>query len=281
MFIYYKMEDKRFKTKNNDKIDELSSKIDKMIELQMFILELISNNKKILKKNNNEFIKDKITDLNEISKEIEIENLFQEDIDIDNKKLLIKQLLEDDNPKKIVTKQSSKDEIGVNDEIIDKKILIKQSSEEETGLNCINEKIKKKNQSIKNYEYKDVKREFFNIDDKIIKDCLNMNNLSGDIKLFKKMYIENIPKEFYPIRHIQKKFQYWLNNHMVDDDCNGTYIKNIILSNIENCYLRINIFDNYSDNMEQFLKNQEHINKLSENKYKDNFLNKIISLINI
>jgi len=275
------MEDKRFKTKNNDKIDELSSKIDKMIELQMFILELISNNKKILKKNNNEFIKDKITDLNEISKEIEIENLFQEDIDIDNKKLLIKQLLEDDNPKKIVTKQSSKDEIGVNDEIIDKKILIKQSSEEETGLNCINEKIKKKNQSIKNYEYKDVKREFFNIDDKIIKDCLNMNNLSGDIKLFKKMYIENIPKEFYPIRHIQKKFQYWLNNHMVDDDCNGTYIKNIILSNIENCYLRINIFDNYSDNMEQFLKNQEHINKLSENKYKDNFLNKIISLINI
>jgi len=269
------MEDKRFKTKSNDKIDELSSKIDKIIELQMFILELISNNKKKLKKNNNEFIKDKITDLNEIYKENENENLFQEDIDNN------KQLLEYENKKKIVTKQFSKDEKEMNYEFIDKKILIKQDLEEETELNYVNEKLKKKNKSIKNHEYKDVKKEFFNIDDKIIKDCLNMNNLSGDIKLFKKMYIENIPKEFYPIRHIQKNFQYWLNNHMVDDDCNGTYIKNVILSNIENCYLRINIYDNYSDNMEQFLKNQEHINKLSENKYKDNFLNKIISLINI
>jgi hypothetical protein len=68
---------------------------------------------------------------------------------------------------------------------------------------------------------------------------------------------------------------------MNDDDVNGTYIKNVILNNIENCYLKVNIFDNYENNMEQFLKNQEHINKLSENKYKDNFLNKIIPLINI
>jgi hypothetical protein len=93
--------------------------------------------------------------------------------------------------------------------------------------------------------------------------------------------IENIPKEYYPIRHIQKNLQYWLNNKMNDDDVNGTYIKNVILNNIENCYLKVNIFDNYENNMEQFLKNQEHINKLSENKYKDNFLNKIIPLINI
>ena len=188
------MEDKK-KFKSNDRIDELSSKIDKILELQLLILESLNNKKKIKK--------------NSITEQTE---------NIENSK---------------------------------------------------------------NYEYKDIKKEFFNIDDKFVKDCLNMNNLTGDIKLFKKLYIDNIPKEFYPIRHIQKNFQYWLIDHMVDDDMNGSYIKNIILSNIENCYLKVNTFENYSDNMEQFLKNQEHINKLSENKYKDNFLNKIIPLISI
>jgi len=206
------MEDKK-KMKNIDKIEDLSTKIDKMIELQILILELLNNNKKL--KKNNEIVKDNISDKND-------KNIVdEEDIQVIEK---------------------SKKKIGIT----------------------------------KTYEYKDIKKEFFNIEDKFVKDCLNMNNLSGDIKLFKKMYIENIPKEFYPIRHIQKNFQYWSNNHMVDDDVNGTYIKSVILTNIENCYLKVNTFENYSENMEQFLKNQEHINKLSENKYKDNFLNKII-----
>lgn len=226
--------------KNNDKIDEISSKIDKMIELQMLILDLITNNKKKIKKIN-------------VNECLETENKCND------------------------VKQTFEEEIS-NNEINKIKYLTKQLSEDEP---IMDEKIKKKSQLIKNPEYKDVKKEVFNIDIKIIKDCLNMNNQSGDIKLFKKMYIENIPKEYYPIRHIQKNLQYWLNNHMNDDDSNGTYIKNVIISNIENCYLSVNIFDNYSDNMEQFLKNQEHINKLSENKYKDNLLNKIISLISI
>jgi len=227
--------------KNNDKIDEISSKIDKMIELQMLILDLITNNKKKIKKIN------------------------------------INECLETENKCNDIIKQTFEEESS-NNEINKIKYLTKQLSEDEP---IMDEKIKKKSQLIKNPEYKDVKKEVFNIDIKIIKDCLNMNNQSGDIKLFKKMYIENIPKEYYPIRHIQKNLQYWLNNHMNDDDSNGTYIKNVIISNIENCYLSVNIFDNYSDNMEQFLKNQEHINKLSENKYKDNLLNKIISLISI
>jgi len=226
--------------KNNDKIDEISSKIDKMIELQMLILDLITNNKKKIKKININECLDTENKCNEVKQSIEEESTINEM-----------------NKIKYLTKQLSQDEP------------------------IMDEKIKKKNQLIKNPEYKDVKKEIFNIDIKIIKDCLNMNNQAGDIKLFKKMYIENIPKEYYPIRHIQKNLQYWLNNHMNDDDSNGTYIKNVIISNIENCYLSVNIFDNYSDNMEQFLKNQEHINKLSENKYKDNLLNKIISLISI
>jgi hypothetical protein len=68
---------------------------------------------------------------------------------------------------------------------------------------------------------------------------------------------------------------------MNDDDVNGTYVKNVIIKNIEDCYLAINTFDNYENNIDQLLKNQEHINKLSEEKYKDKFLNKIISIITI
>ena len=137
---------------------------------------------------------------------------------------------------------------------------------------------------IDNSFYKELKVETFlnlNINKDFIKECLNMSSINGDIKLFKKIYIDDTSKEYYPIRHIKKKLQYWLDNHMIDDDTNGTYIKNIILKNIENCYLKINIIENYTNDMDQFLKNQDHINKLSEEKYKDKFLLKIITLVSI
>jgi hypothetical protein len=108
-----------------------------------------------------------------------------------------------------------------------------------------------------------------------------MNSINGDIQLFKKMYIENISKEYIPIRHIKKKFQYWINDHMKDDDTNGEYIINVILKNIELCYMKINNTDNYGDNIDQFLKNQEHINKLNDNKYKEKIMSQIIKLIDI
>ena len=108
-----------------------------------------------------------------------------------------------------------------------------------------------------------------------------MNNINGDIILFKRLYIDDIPKEYYPIRHIKKKFQYWRDGHMNDDDNSGTYIKNTIIKNIEQCYLRINNDDNYGNDIEQFLRNQEHINKLSEQKYKDKILSKVISIIEL
>jgi hypothetical protein len=129
--------------------------------------------------------------------------------------------------------------------------------------------------------YKELKKEDIILDDTFVKECLNMANIKGDIKIFRKIYIDNIPKEYYPIRHIKKKYQYWYDGHMVDDETNGNYIKNTILKNIEECYLRINTYDNYLNDMEQFLKNQEHINKLSEQKYKDLFLKKIIEIISI
>jgi len=129
------------------------------------------------------------------------------------------------------------------------------------------------------YYYKELKIESFDIDDNIIKKCLEMHSLVGDVYLFQKMYIDDIPKEYYPIRHIKKKFQYWCDDHMNDDNTNGVYIRDIILKNIEECYMKVNIIENYKGKTDLFLANQEHIYNLSELKYKDKFLSKIIAIL--
>ena len=97
--------------------------------------------------------------------------------------------------------------------------------------------------------------------------------------MFKKIYIENVPKEYYPIRHIKKKTQYWLDGHMNDDDNN--YVKDTILKNISMCYLKINLYENYTRDIDQFLKNQDHINNMFETKYKDKFFNNLLQIIHI
>jgi hypothetical protein len=66
---------------------------------------------------------------------------------------------------------------------------------------------------------------------------------------------------------------------MKDDDSNCTYIKNTIVQNIEDCYLNVNKYESYQDDIDQFINNQEYINKMSEQKYKERFLLKIIELI--
>jgi hypothetical protein len=129
--------------------------------------------------------------------------------------------------------------------------------------------------------YKELKIEDFDIEYEFIKSCLLMNSINGDIRLFKRMYIDNVSKEYYPIRHIKKKFQYWINEHMEDDNTNGKYIKDTIIQNIERCYLKINTYENFGNNSEQFMKNQEHIDNITEQKYKDKFLTQIINIINI
>lgn len=129
--------------------------------------------------------------------------------------------------------------------------------------------------------YKEIKIETFDIPDEFVRRCLDMNCMAGDMKLFRKMYIEGVPKEFLPIRHIKKKFQYWLDGHMNDDDVSGTYIKNTIIRNIEILYLKVNTYENYLDNLDKFLYNQDYIGKMIEEKNKEKILQQIIPIINI
>lgn len=210
---------------------------------------------------------------------------------LDSNKILIKKI--DNLEKKIDDLNIVLNNFSKNNNIINDVLSIKNINEQNKIENHeIKEELKindykiktdkyKKNENNIEFKYKEIIEETYNIDDIFIKSCLDNGNILNDIKIFKKIYIDKIPKEYYPIRHMKKKLQYWNNNHMNDDDINGTYIKNTILKNIEKCYLKVNIYDNYSNNMEQFLKNQDYINTLRDEKYKDKFLSKIISIINI
>lgn len=127
-------------------------------------------------------------------------------------------------------------------------------------------------------QYRDVKVERFSLEEEFVRKCMEMNSIIGDMKMFQKMYLENVSKEFYPIRYVKKTYQYWLNGKMYDD-IGGSYIKNTISRNIEMLYMKMNTFEYYGEKVEKFMNNQEHICKLSDEKYKDKMLQQIIQII--
>jgi hypothetical protein len=221
----------------------------------------------------------------------------------DNKEVLSKDkinLSENSEDKQLIPLVNSEDiSINLLNSNTDKKLkdnndnnlsLIKENSKviiNEHSEYCINQSIdnndkrKKVEKNFKNIErYKDIKKELFNLDKEFIKKCLDDACIESDFKIFKKIYIDNVPKEYYPIRSFRKKLQYWLNGHMIDD-CSGNYIKDTIINNIENCYININKYEEYEDDPEQFIRNQEYITKMNEQKYKDKMLSMIIDIIKI
>ena len=245
---------KKMKT-YNEKLEYLTEKVEENIKISNAIIELLKSKNIILESKSTIFPTPELkkNDIKEIVLE-ENNNSYEENIDIIIKK-------ED----QLTINENKKGDNNLKDKTELK--MVKEKRSEEKNIYLIN-------------NYKDLKRELFNFDELFVKDCLNLCSLQGDLKIFKKMYIDGVSKEFYPIRHIKKKLQYWLDDHM-NDDANGTYVKNVIIKNIEDCYLAINTFDNYENDVDQLLKNQEHINKLSEEKYKEKLLNKIISIITI
>jgi hypothetical protein len=250
--------------KNEAKIDELMEKSDNIIRLLNNLNNKIENIEKILSVNN------KI-----IQNEL-FENFIEND---DIQKPL--QKTESNSNIELLKKMN---ELNLNN------IEIEYNNTNDEDKSSEKKKVskpKKQKEIINNQQetiitkYIEVKVTHFDIDDKIIKKYLNMNSTNGDIQLFKKMYIENVAKEYIPIRHIKKKFQYWISDHMQDDETNGEYIVSTVLKNIELCYMKVNNMDNYGDDIDQFLKNQEHINRIHDVKYKEKIMVLIISHIDI
>jgi hypothetical protein len=262
--------------KNEAKIDELMEKSDNIIHLLDNFNKLLNNlnnrieniEKVLLSDNNNLIIKNEVFE-NFIEND-EIQKPLQKTESNSNIELL----------KKMNEIMSINNEIEMNnnteeDKNFEKKKISKVKKQKEIIHN------NNQNQDTVLTKYIEVKVKHFDIEEKIIKKYLNMNSTNGDIQLFKKMYIENVAKEYIPIRHIKKKFQYWINDHMQDDDTGGEYIVSTVLKNIELCYMKINNMDNYGDDIDQFLKNQEHINRLHDIKYKEKIMALIISNVDI
>jgi hypothetical protein len=129
--------------------------------------------------------------------------------------------------------------------------------------------------------YRELKVELFDIVDDFVIKCLEMGCMAGDIKLFRKMYVDDISKEFIPIRHVKKRYQYWYQGRMVDDDTLGSYIKNTVVKNIENLYLKVNTYERYENNLDRFMQNQDYISKLRDEKYKITILKNIVPIVSI
>jgi hypothetical protein len=263
------------------KIDIIYDKIDKNENILLKIIELLQNN--------NEYLENKINNLEDkiyvLQNNVLQNNVLQNNVLIQN--TTIDKLLENNelfNNKSNV--YSEKDELFENNVISEKNNELKSLNNDSVN-NKLNDKIlknklksKDKKQEYQQNNFKELKIEKFDIDDNFIKKCLSESNIESDLKIFKKIYIDNVAKEFYPIRHIKKKYQYWLDGEMKDDDKNGSYIKNTIIKNIELCYTSVNTLDNYVDT-DVFLMNQDYINMINDEKYKDDFLIRISEIIKI
>ena len=235
------------KYKNNVNIEKKNKKIDNdnIIITNNFIDE---NNNNFINENNNNFINE--NNNNNFSNENN-NNFINENINnIDNN-------IYDDN---LIIEDKKKNNINKN-------------------LNKIPE-LKKIN-SFSNYIFKEIKKEPIELEFKFIQLNLHQHNINSDIKIFKKIYIDEIPKSYYPIRYIKNNYQYWLNDKMNLDDENGSYIKETVITNIINIYLNINSYENYIDNNDLFLKNQEYIINMSKQKYKDKFFKNILKIIDM
>lgn len=119
-------------------------------------------------------------------------------------------------------------------------------------------------------------RDNIECDLKIVKKCILMPIIDGEIELFKYLYLDNCIKEDYPIKYINKKLYYWNNEWLEDDD---NYLKNTILKNITNLYLKINNLNNFNE--ENFINNQKRIFDLRDNNnnIKNKWLNNLKKLI--
>ena len=236
----------------------------------------------LINKRLSNFNLNKIDNIYENTKTLMVE-YEKQNVKLNNKISVLENLLvlmnKDINDLKKKIKNQNKNNIK---ETIDNQILEKKNSNDDIKNieSNINENIPLvKSNSFNNYI--ELKKQKFDLDSNFVKKCLESHSINSDLKIFKKIYIDNIPNSCYSIRHISGNYQYWLNNKMNLDDENGTYIKDTIINNITNIYLEANIFDNYKDEADLFIKNQEYILNMSKDKYKEKIFKNILKIIEV
>jgi len=118
--------------------------------------------------------------------------------------------------------------------------------------------------TVKNMPIRNFKKEKIELEDIVVRKLLERTTIGADFELFKLMYL-NVDKELYPIKRIDNDYYYWNNGFYKDGECEQ--IKLIISSNLRHCYFKVNKYDEGKENSDKFIKNQEHIDLLKDDKY--------------
>ena len=157
---------------------------------------------------------------------------------------------------------------------IDKKIddIILRVSKLENNVEIIEKyKNQPENKRIKELKIENIE----NIQESDIIRALNYKDHRSILYIFKLYYKNKLNLKYaYPIRiKGQRSFEYYLNEEWIPD-LYGNCIMNIICTNMENLFIKYNNIDKIS--IDDLLKNQEFIYKLSNDTYRRKILPFII-----
>jgi hypothetical protein len=142
----------------------------------------------------------------------------------------------------------------------------------------VEQNIKKKR--LENFEVVDI-YQLEGVEVPFVRECLEKCDINGDIKLFRKLFIKNIPKDEQIIRFLGGKNYQTKRNGLWIDDPNAIYIKYVISKILEKSYMIANDLEHYGSNIDQFVINQDHITQLDDDKYIEKLILQINTIIDI
>ncbi len=133
---------------------------------------------------------------------------------------------------------------------------------------------------LENFEIADI-FQLKNIDVDLVRECLEKCDVTGDIKLFRRIFTTGIPKDKQLLRYLGGKNYQTKRNGLWIDDLNASYMKHVIKKIFEQSYTIVNDLEHYGENIDRFLMNQEHINSFNDDKYIEKLMGQITNIIDI
>jgi hypothetical protein len=133
---------------------------------------------------------------------------------------------------------------------------------------------------LENFEITDI-FQLKNIDVDFVRECLEKCDVTGDIKLFRRIFTKGIPKDQQLLRYLGGKNYQTKRNGLWIDDMNAGYIKHVLMKIFEQSYMYANDFEHYGENIDRFLMNQEHINSFNDDKYIEKLMAQITNIVDI
>ena len=99
----------------------------------------------------------------------------------------------------------------------------------------------------------------------IVLKNLSLRSIKGDLNLIKKYYLLEGKKSIELMN--SRRFEYWRDGRW-HIDMDGHYIGKVLCNNLQKLYTSVNYLSNLDNNLNDFMQNQVHINKISNEKYR-------------